>query len=355
MPWIAAGGAVLGGLLSSSGSKSAAKAQAAATREATELQREQYAQTREDLSQYRNYGSAATNKLMQLLGLEVPVTTTVDGLTREQLRAQLLPQFTSKAAAPAATGWSPFPAASGVAGGYTREGNAEGGEVYWGGAAQPQDVVDEAGLNAAIDRQFAEAQARADAARQSPEFGSLLKDFSLADFQADPSYEFRRTEGMRGLENSAASRGNLLSGAAMKALTRYNSDLASQEYGNAFQRDAAQKAAKYNFLAGGVGTGQNSAAMTGQAGAHMAESVSKNTTAMGTAMGASQIASSNALASAVTGGTAAYQQGNRLNQLATQQGEQNALMRTILGGNSGWGGGEAWRTTGSGMPDWYNN
>jgi len=58
----------------------------------------------------------------------------------------------------------------------------------------------------------------------------------MADFQADPGYAFRMTEGLKALDRQAAARGGLISGAALKASQGYGQDLASQEYMNAFNR-----------------------------------------------------------------------------------------------------------------------
>jgi F0F1-type ATP synthase membrane subunit c/vacuolar-type H+-ATPase subunit K len=60
--------------------------------------------------------------------------------------------------------------------------------------------------------------------------------FEADDFETDPGYDFRRSEGNRGIEQSAAAGGSLNSGASLKALTKYNQDLASDEYGKAFGR-----------------------------------------------------------------------------------------------------------------------
>jgi len=65
---------------------------------------------------------------------------------------------------------------------------------------------------------------------------SAMRNFSASDFQADPGYAFRLSEGMKALDRTAASRGGLLSGATLKGAQRYGSDLASQEYGNAYNR-----------------------------------------------------------------------------------------------------------------------
>ena len=54
--------------------------------------------------------------------------------------------------------------------------------------------------------------------------------------QMDPGYGFRLSEGLKAMERGAAARGGLMSGAALKAGQRYGQDLASQEYGAAYNR-----------------------------------------------------------------------------------------------------------------------
>lgn len=53
---------------------------------------------------------------------------------------------------------------------------------------------------------------------------------------SDPSYKFRLNQGQEGVENSAAARGGLLSGNALRGISDYNQQSASQEYSNEFQR-----------------------------------------------------------------------------------------------------------------------
>jgi hypothetical protein len=55
-------------------------------------------------------------------------------------------------------------------------------------------------------------------------------------FEADPGYAFRQAEGQKALERGAAARGKMLSGEQFKALSDFNSGLASQEYGNWWNR-----------------------------------------------------------------------------------------------------------------------
>lgn len=81
----------------------------------------------------------------------------------------------------------------------------------------------------------------------------------MSEFQADPGYQFRLSEGNQALDRSAAGRGMLLSGAQLKSLNRYNQGMASQEFGN-----------WYNRLSGLAGMGQNAAVQTGNFGAQNA-------------------------------------------------------------------------------------
>lgn len=60
---------------------------------------------------------------------------------------------------------------------------------------------------------------------------------TLANLVNDPGYQFRLQQGQEALENSAAARGNLLSGATLKDLQDYSQGLASQEAASAYARD----------------------------------------------------------------------------------------------------------------------
>lgn len=89
----------------------------------------------------------------------------------------------------------------------------------------------------------------------------------------DPGYGFRLSEGLKALERSAAARGGLLSGGTGKALTRYGQEMASQEYGNAYNRALTEynalrqrESEEYNRLAGLAGVGGTTAQQIGAAG-----------------------------------------------------------------------------------------
>lgn len=87
--------------------------------------------------------------------------------------------------------------------------------------------------------------------------GKYTGGLSLDNFEADPGYEFRKQQGMDGIQSSAAASGGLLSGAALKALNQHNSNLASQEYNNAWQRDQMQKQQQYGVDTGLLGQNYN--------------------------------------------------------------------------------------------------
>ena len=68
---------------------------------------------------------------------------------------------------------------------------------------------------------------------QAPTYGG--QEFNYNQY-TDPGYMFRREQGLTAIEGSAAARGNQLSSTTMQALQKYGSDLAGQEYQNAYNR-----------------------------------------------------------------------------------------------------------------------
>jgi hypothetical protein len=135
--------------------------------------------------------------------------------------------------------------------------------------------------------------------------GDLMRSFSMADYEADPGYAFRQAEGMKAIERSAAARGGALSGGAMRGIERYGQGLASEEYGNAFNRYQMQQGNRFNRLAGVAGVGQTANAATGLAGSNYANAVAGISQANATNQGNAILAAGNARASGYAGvGTA---------------------------------------------------
>jgi hypothetical protein len=110
-------------------------------------------------------------------------------------------------------------------------------------------------------------------------YGRYARDFSMQDFQADPGYAFRVSEGMKALDRQAAARGGLISGGALKAAQMYGQDLGSQEYQNAFNRYQTNRANQLNPLQSMMGAGQtsvNALGNTSQAYGSAAGNVAQN-------------------------------------------------------------------------------
>jgi hypothetical protein len=144
--------------------------------------------------------------------------------------------------------------------------------------------------------------------------------FGMDQFQQDPGYAFRLSEGMKALDRTAAARGGLLSGATLKGASRYGQDLASQEYQNAFNRYQTERAAQLNPLQSLAGIGQTSAnTLTGAAGAYGAQT-GQNLQDIGTARASGYLGGSNALSSAIGQAGQLYQYGQRTNALAGMYG-----------------------------------
>ena len=139
---------------------------------------------------------------------------------------------------------------------------------------------------------------------QGAEFGRYARPFGMQDFQADPGYAFRMSEGMKALEASrAAQRGGstgLLSGATGKALQRYGQDLASQEYGNAFNRFQTERVNRLQPLGALMGTGQAAASNQGAAAGQYGTTAGGLTTDIGAVQAAGQLGSAKAISNALS-------------------------------------------------------
>jgi hypothetical protein len=149
------------------------------------------------------------------------------------------------------------------------------------------------------------------------EYGSAARDFGMSDFQADPGYGFRMSEGMKALENSAAARGNLLSGSTLKGIQRFGQDLGSQEYQNAFNRFQTNRASRLNPLQSLMGSSQSAANTLTSAAGEYGRNVGENLIGMGNARASGYIGQGNALNSALGQGFNMYQQNQMMNNMRT--------------------------------------
>jgi hypothetical protein len=176
-------------------------------------------------------------------------------------------------------------------------------------------------------------QYQEDVARQKPFYdvgvnalpelvaASKYTPFGTEQFQADPGYAFRLKEGQQALERSAAARGGLISGGALKAATRYGQEMGSQEYTNAFNRYQTERAARLNPLQSLTGMGQTTAQQIGQQGQQMASNVGSNIGSAAAARASGYVGQANAL----TGGLGTYLNYSQNQNMLAALNERNAM------------------------------
>jgi hypothetical protein len=257
-------------------SSKAAKSQADAANRAAQLEREMFERQIELQEPFRQAGLTAQQRYMNLLGLSQSPTARTEQEIRNALAAQ-----------------------------YMQPGIGEGGI----------QGVDEAGLSAAVQAEMAkDAQARQEyeALKASPEFGKYTRDFGVQDFEQDPGYAFRMSEGLKALDRQAAARGGLISGGALKASQRYGQDLASQEYMNAFNRYQTNRANQLQPLESLMGRSQTAAQLLGTAGQNYASGAGQALQNVGMAKGSAYVGGANTLLNAI----GQYQRAGGFNSLA---------------------------------------
>ena len=127
--------------------------------------------------------------------------------------------------------------------------------------------------------------------------GFLTKEYTPADFAQgiDPGYQFRLQQGQEATNRMANMGGGLLSGNALKGQEDYTQGLASQEYGNAFNRFQTQRSNIYNTLAGIAGLGQNAYNTSANAATTGANSIGNTIQGIGQAQASGTVGSANAL------------------------------------------------------------
>jgi|GEM_PF-1276072 len=375
---VAAAG-VAGAAISADGAKSAANAQSDAAQQASQMEMMMAAQTRQDLSPWVQSGGAAQSRLNQYLGIGGVGSSgrtsmgLATGLTPDQVRQQLMSQYTRQSTAPNAgpmyrTGAEAV-AALGAQGAHdyfqqqaARNENPDRSSLWTSpdrqangaaaGAIGPGSTIDEEGLSAAIAKYYEEQDAQNAAMAADPTYGSLLRpyrngeEFSFTgnDLENDPGYQFGLNQGTQGIERGQASRGNFLSGAAMKELMRFNEDYAGTKFDNAFNRAQStwntnlgayndNKNRIYNFLSGVSGMGQNAAARVGSSNQQVGNNVGNNLLSAGAAQSAGAIASGNALRSGLNQAANAWNTANPSNAAGW-----NNLLSQGGGGYSGYTG-----------------
>ena len=135
--------------------------------------------------------------------------------------------------------------------------------------------------------------------------------FGMDQFTQDPGYAFRLQQGQKALDASAAARGGLISGNALRAAQGYGQEMGSQEYQNAFNRYQTERNAQLNPLQSLAGVGQTTGQQVGAAGAANAGAVGNYLTGGAAAQAAGTVGGANAITSGL-GTYLNYNQGNNL-------------------------------------------
>lgn len=158
--------------------------------------------------------------------------------------------------------------------------------------------------------------------------GQFGRRFTTADLNADPVYQsglqFGLNEGTKGINRQAAAGGSMLSGATLKALTRFGNDYGSTKANESYNRFNNDQNSQYNKLAGLSGAGQQATNQISAAGQNMANNISASQIGAGNARASGYVGQANAWNGAVGGATNALQQYSMMNRMFPTAGYSGA-------------------------------
>lgn len=154
------------------------------------------------------------------------------------------------------------------------------------------------------------------------DYGRYTKDFGMGDFQTDPGYAFRLSEGQKAIDRQAAARGGLISGAALRGATRYGQDMGSQEYNNAYNRYQTNRANQLQPLGSLMASGQSAANQQGAQAGQYGTNVGNLMGQAGQSIAAGQLGAGNTLNKALGTAASAYQNQTNFNNFLAQQRQQ---------------------------------
>lgn len=310
--WAAAGAAVAGvagAAMSADAAKDAARTQQEGAAYAADVQREMFDVSRAQQQPYMQTGYAANDVLSRLMGL-APTAGRREAVTSggDASQSQWGPangQLVGDTYLPAGTttkdvgnGWYEV-WNGGQRVGTLRPGGKNGQFINDTGWQMPQPQAtqaDESLTGAALDDQgYAQDNTGLDT-------GYLTQTFGPEQFAAgmDPGYQWRLQQGAQGVMNTAAAGSGSLSGPALRALMETNQGMASQEYGNAFNRFQTQQGNIFQRLTSLAQTGQNAAAGVGSNAIATGGNIGANITGGANAAAAGQIGAANAWGGALS-------------------------------------------------------
>jgi hypothetical protein len=328
------------GIMQSNAARDAARMQSDSASRAMDQERAMYEQSRQDLAPYRETGYTALRDIERMK----PYFTSRFGQPYQagQTRSLTAPQYAAPPPRPAIGIVSPG-GPGGVGTTYNPSGQLPPNYQEARDAFQRQldaqrasDPLGAGNIRSAVigsdqfGQQFGYA-ADADAFDQfyNQNYGAPASDMAADGTQMmpisgpgspfeeylDPSMAFRQRLGTQATERLANVGGGAISGNTMRALTDYGQNLASTEYGNAFNRFQTERGNIYNTLANIAGMGQGAVNTGVNAGQSFAGQQTGLITGQAAANAAGAVGSANALAGGFGGASNAY----LLNQLMRPQ------------------------------------
>lgn len=271
MTWVAvgvAGAALVGSLVSSNASSKAAAGAQGAAKDANALQWNMYQQGRTDQTPWRTTGGGALGQLSNGMGIN----------SQNNFNQQA----------------------------YLDANPGANARMFNTGQSAYEDYMNQFGANDPNASKYF---------NQGAGFGDMSRNFGMADYQADPGYQFRLDQGAKALERAGAAKGMTLSGAQAKGLTDYNSGMASQEYGNAYNRFMQNRTTRFGELSNLAGLGQSSVGQTGQTGMATGQYMGNNLMGAATVAGNAGMANAGAWGNALNTGANTWMQYNQMNNM----------------------------------------
>ncbi len=266
MPWVAAAGAVVGGVVASQGSKSAANTQADAADNAAQASLQQFNTINSQQQPYRTSGYGALADLNNYLGIQ------------SQAPAQTEANFDANAYLAA---------------------NPDVAQNWMDGSAYNHWLMygkNEGRVFTGTDTYNQQLQA-SKAGPGTPGFGQFTHQFDANDLSANlaPNYDFMLKQGRGATNNLNNSTSGLLSGNALQGLDTFTQNYAQNAYQNAFNNYNTNQTNIYNRLASLAGLGQTSLNNTANYGTQATQSANNLLTSGAAAQAAGTVGQANAL------------------------------------------------------------
>lgn len=166
-----------------------------------------------------------------------------------------------------------------------------------------------------------------------PESGYFTHQFDINDLNANlaPNYKFMLDQGIGAVTNSAASRGGLVGGNALKGINDYAQNYAQNAYQQAFNNYTANQTNIYNRLSNIAGLGQTAANNDSTGGSTYARGISDTQVGAGTARAAGLVGSANAWSTGLNNGAAWLNYGANGSPQQAPAPVENGVVTTVGG------------------------